>query len=59
MYKEDNFLRDENDLISSVDEIIASATKRCEQSDNSSSPDAESLAEGKDEPPRYQVEKEL
>ena len=59
MYKEDNFLRDENDLIISVDEIIANAIKRCEQSDNSCSPDAEPLEQGKDELPRYQVEKEM
>lgn len=51
--------RDENDLIVSVYEIIAVATKRRKQSDNSSSPDAEPLEQGKDEPPRYQVEKEM
>lgn len=61
MCREDNMICNENDWGFLVDELITDATKRREQSDtdNSSSPDAEPLEQGKDEPPRYQVEKEM
>lgn len=58
MCKEVKFLRDENDLIISVDEIIADATKRLEKIDTTtnSSSDDESLVLEKDELPRYLAE---
>ncbi len=58
MCKEVKFLRDENDLIISVDEIIADATKRLEKMDTTtnSSSDDESLVLEKDELPRYPAE---
>ena len=61
MGREDNMICNENDLGFLVDELITDATKRHKQSDadNSGSPDTEPLEQGKDEPPRYQVEKEM
>ena len=61
MCSEDNMICNEDDRGFLVDALLTDVTKRSEQTDacNSSSPDAESLAEGKDKPPRYQVEKEL
>ena len=58
MCKEVKFLRDENDLIIFVDEIIADATKRLEKMDTTtnSSSDDESLVLEKDELPRYPAE---
>ena len=61
MCREDNMICNENDLGFLVDELITDATKRYKQSDadNSGSSDADPLDQRKDEPPRYQVEKEM
>ena len=61
MCSEDNMICNENDRGFLVDALLTDVTKRSEQSDadNSGSPDADPLDQRKDEPPRYQVEKEL
>ena len=60
MCRDGNVLRDENNLIVYVEELIADATQRRKPTgaDNGGSPDADPLDQRKDEPPRYQVEKE-
>ena len=58
MCRDGNVLRDENNLIVYVEELIANATKRAEKVDTTtnSSSDDESLVLEKDELPRYSAE---